>query len=172
VTQPTKRGRAGARIDVFRAYPETSKAIGALHEVIMRRESAFTLGDRELMAAFVSALNGCDFCNGVHAAAAESFGVESGLLEALVQHMESADIPERMKPVLRFVAKLTLEPSRMVPADTDAVLAAGWDDKAVYDAVCVCGFYNFMNRYVDGTGLSADPEELRKMGKQLAAGKG
>jgi len=168
VSQPTSKPRDRSHIDVFREYPETSKAIGALHEVIMRRESAFTPGERELMAAFVSALNGCNFCTGVHGAAAQAFGIETSLLEAIVADIGTANVPEPMKPVLQFVARLTREPSRTGPADTDAMRAAGWDDKAIFDVVCVCSFYNFMNRYVDGTGLSAPPEQLRLMGQQLA----
>lgn len=77
MSDPDSSSRARSRIDVFRNFPETSKAIGALHETIMRRESAFTLGERELMAAFVSVLNGCDFCSGVHGAAPEAFGIDT-----------------------------------------------------------------------------------------------
>jgi uncharacterized peroxidase-related enzyme len=168
VSQPASNPRARSHIDVFREFPETAQAIGALHETIMRRESAFTLGERELMAALVSALNGCNFCSGVHRAAAEAFGIEPALLEAIVADIDTASIPAPMKPVLHFVARLTLEPSRTGRADTDAMRAAGWDDKAIFAVVCVCSFYNFMNRYVDGTGLSAAPEQLRVMGQQLA----
>jgi AhpD family alkylhydroperoxidase len=32
----------------------------------MREESFFTPAQRELMAAFVSALNGCDYCQDCH----------------------------------------------------------------------------------------------------------
>ena len=162
--------RAASLIDVFRAYPEISKSLGELHQEIMRRESAFTKGERELMASFVSALNGCKFCVGIHEATAEAFGIEPGLLSALVKDIDSAEVTQRMKPVLRFIAKLTLEPSKIVQTDTDAIFTEGWDDKAIFDAVCVCSFYSFMNRYVDGTGLEAAPEKLRWMGEQLAAG--
>lgn len=160
---------AKSLVDVFRAFPETSHAIGALHHEIMRRDSPFSTGERELMAALVSALNGCTYCTGIHESAAEAFGVEPGLLADLIADIDAADVDERLKPVLHFVAKLTLHPSLMVVKDTQAVLAAGWDEKAVYDAVCVCAFYSFMNRYVDGTGLEANEEELRRMGRQLAA---
>jgi uncharacterized peroxidase-related enzyme len=168
MNEPTTVPRARSLVDVFREYPETSRAIAGLHQVIMRDESAFSKGERELMASLTSALNGCTFCTGIHESAAEAFGVEPGLLAQLLDEVATADVDERLKPVLRFVAKLTLQPARMTPADTEAVLAAGWDDKALYDAACVCAFYSFMNRYVDGTGLEAAPEELRKMGRQLA----
>lgn len=155
-------------VDVFRVFPETSRAIGALHLEIMRRESAFTKGERELMAAFVSALNGCEYCSGIHESAAEAFGVEAGLLAGLVENIETANIDDRLKPVMHFVSKLALRPSRVVEKDQQAVFAAGWDEKALFDAVCVCAFYSFMNRYVDGTGLASAPEELRRMGRQIA----
>ena len=156
-------------VDVFREFPETSSAIGALHRQIMRRESAFSEGERELMAALVSALNGCSYCTGIHESAAEAFGIEPGLLAELIEDIDTAGVDDRLKPVLHYVAKLALQPSRMLDKDTQAVFAAGWDEKALFDAVCVCSFYSFMNRYVDGTGLESAPEELRRMGRQIAA---
>jgi len=160
---------ATSLVDVFRAFPETSSAIGALHREIMRRESAFSEGERELMAALVSALNGCTYCAGIHESAADAFGIEPGLLAELLEDIDTAGVDDRLKPVLHFVAKLTLQPSRMMDKDSQAVLAAGWDEKALFDAVCVCSFYSFMNRYVDGTGLESGPDELRRMGRQIAA---
>jgi len=160
---------ATSLVDVFRTFPETSDAIGALHSEIMRRESAFSEGERELMAALVSALNGCTYCAGIHESAADAFGIESGLLAELLEDIDTAGVADRLKPVLHFVARLTLQPSRMMDKDSQAVFAAGWDEKALFDAVCVCAFYSFMNRYVDGTGLESAPDELRRMGRQIAA---
>jgi len=160
---------ATSLVDVFRAFPETSDAIGALHREIMRRESAFSEGERELMAALVSALNGCTYCAGIHESAADAFGIEPGLLAELLEDIDTAGVDDRLKPVLHFVARLTLQPSRMMDKDSQAVFAAGWDEKALFDAVCVCAFYSFMNRYVDGTGLESAPDELRRMGRQIAA---
>ena len=169
MSQSSTVPRATSLVDVFRKYPDTSRALGALHHEIMRRESAFTEGERELMASLVSALNGCGFCTGIHESAAEAFGIEPGLLAAVIEDTDTADVDERLKPVLKFVAKLALQPARMVDEDTHAMLDAGWDDKAVFDAICVCAFYSFMNRYVDGTGLESAPDELQKMGRQLAS---
>ena len=121
------------------------------------------------MASLVSALNGCRYCTGIHEATAEAFGIEPGLLAELVEDIDTAKVDERLRPVMRFVAKLALEPSKMLPDDTQAMLDAGWDGRAVFDAVCVCAFYSFMNRYVDGTGLESSPDALREMGRQLAA---
>ena len=169
MTTESEPQRVAKRLDVFRDVPAVSGAIGALHHEIMRTASAFSEGERELMASLVSALNVCTYCVGIHESAAEAFGVEPGLLAQLLDDIDTAAIDPRLKPVMHFVAKLTREPARMNDADTAAVLAAGWDERALYDAVCVCALYSFMNRYVDGTGLESDPVSLRRMGEQLAA---
>ena len=41
---------------------------------IMRGNSEFSIADRELMAAYVSGLNACSFCYGVHNEVASRFG--------------------------------------------------------------------------------------------------
>jgi alkylhydroperoxidase family enzyme len=42
-------------------------------------------------------------------------------------------------------------------ADVDRVLAEGWSQEAVYDAVTVCALFNFYNAWIDGTGVSDMP---------------
>jgi len=154
-------------VELFTTYPDVAQPLGGLHQAIMRSASMFSEGERELMASLVSALNACDFCVGVHEAAAEGFGVEPGLLKSLLDDIDSAAVSDKLKPVLKYVAKLTRDPARIVIADTDAIRAAGWDDDAIHNAVCVVAFYSFMNRYVDGIGLEAKADELRWMGEQL-----
>ena len=142
-----------ALLDVFRAYPGTAKPLLDFHEALLRQESSLSVAERELIAAFVSGLNACSYCHGIHTATAEAFGVEEGLLAELLKDVDRAPVDEKMKPILRYVQKLTLTPSRMTPADADAIYAVGWDDRALHDAVVVCGLFNLMNRMADGLGI-------------------
>jgi hypothetical protein len=47
------------------------------------------------------------------------------------------------------------------------VYDAGWDERAVYDAVAVCALFNFMNRYVEGLGVTAGPELTARSARRL-----
>lgn len=154
-------------LQVFRAHPEASRPLLDYHELVMRRPSPFTEGERELIAAYVSGVNSCGYCHGVHTKTAEAFGIEPGLLEAALADLDSAPVAEKLRPVLRYVGKLTSTPSRMTQADADAVYAAGWSEQALYDAVLVCALFNFMNRIVDGLGISADEAYYTKSGHRL-----
>jgi hypothetical protein len=53
------------------------------------------------------------------------------------------------------VKKLTEQPASIVQTDIDTVLAAGWDESALGDAIAVCAFFNMANRLADGHGLKA-----------------
>lgn len=156
-----------ALLQVFQAYPEPTKPLLLLHEQIMRAPSPFSAAERELIAAYVSGLNGCSYCHGVHTATAEAFGVEPDVLAGALADLDTAPVDERMKPVLRYLAKLTRTPARMTLADADEVFAAGWDDHALHNAVSVCALFNFMNRLVDGLGVQADASYHRTSGVRL-----
>lgn len=154
-------------LQVFRAYPDTARPLLDYHELVMRGPSPFTVAERELIAAYVSGVNECGYCHGVHTATAEAFGIPEGLLEALLADLDTAPVDERIRAVLRYVGKLTTAPARLTDEDAAAVLAAGWDERALHDAVIVCALFNFMNRMVNGLGIKADESYFALSGKRL-----
>ena len=46
--------------------PETAGPLNALAEVLLRDDNTLSRGDRELIAAYVSSLNDCFFCETSH----------------------------------------------------------------------------------------------------------
>ncbi len=148
----------------------TQRPIMLFHQALLRGDSQFSVKERELMAAYVSGLNACQYCYGAHSAVAELYGVPTQLLTDLVANAETADVDDKLKPVLAFLRKLTLTPTRMTQADADAVFAAGWSEQALYDAVQVCCLYNFMNRFVEGLGLTVVPDQFGMEGKMIVDG--
>lgn len=152
---------------IFQQYPEVAHPLLDLHERIMRDTSPFSVAERELIAAYVSSINECQYCHGVHAVVAESFGVPRDVLDSVLRDIDTARVDEHMKPVLRYVDKLTRTPAAIGDGDANAVYAAGWDDRAVHDAVMVCGVFNLMNRMVSGLGVHTDPEYFVTSGRRL-----
>lgn len=155
-------------LDVFKAFPDTARPLIEYHEVLMRGPSPLSVAQRELIAAYVSGLNACAYCHGVHQATAEAFGVPEGLLAALLHDLDRAPVEESVRPVLHYVRKLTLTPNRIGQGDADAVFAAGWSDHALHDAACVCGLFSLMNRMVSGLGVEAGAAYQKLAGSRLA----
>ena len=154
---------------VMRRYPQMAMPMMEFSESILRTgECAFSHEQRELIAAFASGLNNCTYCYNTHKATAEAVGVEEGLLDSMVDDLDGADIDEKMKPVLRFVRKLTLTPSKMTQADADAIFDAGWDEDCFHYADMICAMFNMMNRIMDGYGVKNTAEFRLDRGRKLA----
>ena len=154
---------------VMRRYPDQAIPMMQYSEAILRGgDCALTNEQRELIGAYTSGLNNCTFCYNTHKATAEAFGVEEGLLDALVNDLESAPVDDKMKALLMYVRKLTTEPSRMVQADADAVFDAGWDEDCFHYTVMICAMFNMMNRIMDGYGVENTAEFRIERGRMLA----
>jgi uncharacterized peroxidase-related enzyme len=143
--------------DVFRAYPIGARELLAYHDALLRGDSPLSVAERELIAAFVSGLNACAFCLGAHRIIAATFGIAESTVEALLADVGQAPVDERLKPLLRYVAKLTAAPATATAKDREAVFAAGWSERALHDAVATCALFNFMNRLVEGMGVKTSP---------------
>ena len=144
---------------VFRRFPHTVAPLLEYHDRLLRGDSPLSVAERELIAAYVSALNACTFCTGAHRAYAEVFGIAPALIDALIADVATAPVDERLRPLLAYVAKLNTLPSRLVQADARAVYEAGWSEAALYEAVQVCALFNMMNRIIEGTGVNFDYAE-------------
>jgi len=142
---------------VFKRFPATVAPLLEYHDRILRDPSPLTVAERELIAAYVSGLNACTYCHGSHILAASAFGIDENLFEGMMNDLESCAIQAKLKPLLAYVRKLTLTPSKIIEADAAAVYAVGWDEQALFDAISVCGLFNLMNRIVEGTGTRVDP---------------
>lgn len=157
-------------LNVFKTFPETNRPLLEFHEALLRGPSPFTEAERELIAAYVSGLNGCRYCHGVHTATAERLGIPSGAIAALLAGDAAAAISDKMRPVLDLAARLTERADGVTKLEIDAVSAAGWNETAVYHAVAVTALFNYMNRLVEGLGIELNPAYVQTAAKRLAEG--
>lgn len=155
--------------DMLMRFPEKGAMLMSLAEQCLRGTSELTDAEREVLFAYGSAVNGCDFCHVSHKYTAAELGVDEAVWDGLLTDIDTAPIDDRLRPLVRYVDKLTRTPSAMTGADVDAVLAAGWSEDALFDAICICGFNNLMNRVVDAVGLVGTEEEHRESGARLSS---
>jgi uncharacterized peroxidase-related enzyme len=154
--------------DILKMSPEAGVALLEMHEAIMRAPSALTPGQRELIAAYVSGLNRCQYCHGVHAETAKAYeDIPRQAVDRMLADLETAGFDEKIKPILRLARKLTQAPAEVSEADTQAVLEAGWGEKALHDAIMVVCCFNFMNRLLEGHGVHGHDALFKERGPML-----
>ena len=94
------------------------------------------------------------------------------LVEGILRDLESSDLSEREKVLLRFVDKVNHQSPQITAADMEPLHAAGYDDEAIYYAITVCALFNFYNRWIDASGVHALSDEAHRMGGKRSAGMG
>ncbi len=153
--------------EVFSKYPEIYGLWAEMSQVVMNGPSPLTPGEREMIAAYVVGVAGCRYSYVAHTEVAYSWGIEDGLIDKLLDDLEAAPIADKFKPLLSFAKTLTLTPNRMTQADADAVFAAGWDEKALHDAILITARMCFMARLVEGYGFAPmDQATARRRARQ------
>src|ERR1700733_7629902 len=75
----------------------------------MRGPSAWSVGDRELMAAFVAKNNQCQFCVNAHSAVAQEAYRDGNTVSAVMSDVKTAAIGEPLRATLLMLEKLTRE---------------------------------------------------------------
>jgi uncharacterized peroxidase-related enzyme len=142
---------------------------GPLTHEAMRGPSAWSIGDRELMAAFVSKVNECPFCVTAHSATSSLWYDDDAKVAATLTDLETAPIEEPLRATLRMLAKLTREHS----IDTDdirAVLAEGVSAQQIQDALAVCLAFNITDRLANAFDFHvASPAAMTAGAKYLLA---
>jgi uncharacterized peroxidase-related enzyme len=151
--------------DLRQTYADLLEKLRPYGHRLMRGPSPLTPGQRE--PAFVSGVNSCRYCHGAHFLVARAFGVDEAVLAASLDDIAVAPVDPRLKPIMRYVRKLTETPSRMTAAAAAAVYDAGWGDEALLHAIAVCAYFNNMNRLVEGAGIVGTVEEYAVAAQRL-----
>jgi uncharacterized peroxidase-related enzyme len=128
-----------------------ARAKAFTHEA-MRGPSAWSVGDRELMAAYVSKVNESAFCVGAHTATASRAYQDRGRVAAVLDDLESAPVEEPLRATLRMLGKLTAE-GNLSAGDVRGVLAVGVSPRQIQDALAVCAAFNTTGRLADAFGF-------------------
>lgn len=118
---------------------------GALTNEAMRGPSAWSVGERELMAAYVSEVNRCPFCVAAHTATSNLCFGDHATAAATLADLETAPITEPLRATLRLLGKLTREHS-VDAEDVRAVLATGVTAEQLKDALAVSLVFNITDR--------------------------
>jgi len=145
--------------------------MSAVTQEVMRGPSAWSIGDRELMAAFIAKANQCEFCIKAHSAVAQRAYGDVNQVSAVLSDLDAATIGEPLRATLFMLGKLTRQ-NRVDADDMRTVLAAGASREQVEDALAVCFSFNVMGRLADAFDFSVPGPEAFKAGAKYLLARG
>ena len=156
------RAPAGTVDNVMRVHslrPSTMTGHHALYMSALHDEANVLPGwFLETVASYVSILNRCHYSLTNHWSNARHLVADEGRAEAIRNALD-ADAPERAfegkeLAMLRYARKLTISPGAMVETDVQAMRDEGAEDGEILEVNQVCGYFNYVNRLLNGLGVT------------------
>lgn len=136
--------------------PETAGPLNDLAETLLRNDNTLTPGERELIAAFVSARNDCFFCQNSHGGYAQHFlQCNTELIDSVKADHLSADISDKLRALLTIAESVTRGGKYVTEEQVQKAHNAGATDREIHDTVLIAAAFCMFNRYVDGLGTWA-----------------
>lgn len=149
---------------------KTGKPLNDFANTLLTTDEGLSRAERELIGAYVSHLNDCQFCQNFHGAVASHFLGEEDTVTAVKDNLRSAPISEKLRALL-FIAFSVQKGGRHVT--TYQIAAArenGATDQEIHDTVLIAAAFCMFNRYVDGlaTWSPSEPEYYRYRAAMVA----
>jgi uncharacterized peroxidase-related enzyme len=119
---------------------------------------------QEVVSSYVSVLNACPYSYANHwSNAAHLIGDpdRAAAIEAALQARRPGDVfTGRELALLVYTEKLTRHPADMVQSDVQALRDAGLDDGEILEANQIIGYFNYVNRLLNGLGVTTDGDTV------------
>lgn len=162
-------------VSLFFFDKQVAKDLSKMAQDMMRRtpggvgahRRTLTPGDRELIAAYVSKGNECQFCYRSHKACAQEMN-NASMVNQVVENHDFRNISPKMAALLDLAEGVRSLNRAKLPELVNA--AKQWEatDQDIHDTVFISAFFNMCNRYVDGLGTTFEPGQEIEGGKGLA----
>jgi uncharacterized peroxidase-related enzyme len=155
------REKLGMVPNVLTAYAfdiDKLNAFTAMYNDLMLAESGLSKLEREMIAVVVSSINRCWYCQVAHGAAVRQLSGKPELGEAMVMNWRMAALSKREHAMLTFAEKVAKASAEVEEADREALRAAGFSDRDIWDIASVVGFFSMSNRVASATGMQPNPE--------------
>lgn len=149
-------------LQCFATHPPLLEHIMGLAKSMLFVDGALDRTHKEMISAFVSSTNHCNYCADSHAFFFRMQGGTAGTLNAVLAcDLQSSAITPKQRALLQFVRKVTEASQTITPADVDTMRAAGWTDLQIAETVHMTALFACFNRVVNAFGLPS--QELLKL---------
>ena len=116
-------------------------------ESLMRQETIFPTHVKEMIFAYISGLNGCNYCKNIHAEISKKILRDNNNTNFLID-IEQSEIEEKYKPILKLSHKVNEDIHSISEDDVEAILQYGFEEKVISEIISICSAAQFMNTVV------------------------
>ena len=161
----TPHGTVDNVMRVHSHRPNTMNGHVVLYRAVLH-DSANSLPTwlQETIGSYVSALNDCDYSYANHwKNAAHLIGDKERAIavEAALKKRRPEDVFDGAElALLQYAERLTLSPGTMQQSDVRVLQDAGLDDGQILEANQIIGYFNYVNRCLNGLGVTTQGDVI------------
>jgi uncharacterized peroxidase-related enzyme len=161
----TPHGTVDNVMRVHSLRPNTMRGHMVLYQAALHDgENTLPTWLQETISSYVSILNNCNYsldnhwANARHLIANEPRAIE--IERALKGRRPQDAFSGAELALLNYAEKLTLMPSEIIKSDVDNLKAEGVDDGQILEANQIISYFNYVNRSLNGLGVSSDGDTI------------
>lgn len=155
-----KRRKISNIMKIHSLNTEVMKNHMNLYLSIMFGKSDLKREEREMIAVVVSIINKCDYCIKHHKEALQFYWNKEKVRD-LIKDYKSLVLSNRLKMIINYVEKLTINPYEINKKDIDILKEIGLSDRNILDINLIASYFNFVNRIALGLGVKFSNDEIR-----------
>lgn len=151
--------------------PQIADTMKTLMSVMMRSDVGLSMGERELIATYVSSLNDCYNCHQIHGEVAQCFFEDlPDLIEKVKFDFQNAKLSDRQKAILGIAGNVQKNGKPVTDEQISDAKSLGITDLEIHDTVLISAMFCLFNKYIDGLGIISQdtPETFRERAKMIA----
>ena len=157
----TPHGTVDNVMRVHSLRPNTMKGHVILYRAALHDDAnTLPMWLQEVIGSYVSLLNDCDYSYANHWANAKHLmgdDAKADAAESALKNRKPEDAFDgKTLALLRYAQKLTLTPGEMARDDVNALTEAGVDDGEILEANQIIGYFNYVNRCLNGLGVTTE----------------
>ena len=157
----TPHGTVDNVMRVHSLRPNTMKGHVILYRAALHDDAnTLPMWLQEVIGSYVSLLNDCDYSYANHWANAKHLmgdDAKADAAETALKERKPEDAFDgKTLALLRYAQKLTLAPGEMARNDVTALTEAGVDDGEILEANQIIGYFNYVNRCLNGLGVTTE----------------
>jgi len=143
----------------------------ALAQTVLRGPSPLSIAERELIGAWVSVGNHCEYCSRTHGEAARVLLGDNGFwADEVFEGTIPPSASELLKGLLALAEQVRQGNSRGDEVLITRLKGLGADDQMIHDTVLIASSFCLFNRYVDGLATTRPATlDYPVIGRRLAA---
>ncbi len=149
-----KTGDLGEIFQLLALNDDVFFATDTMASSYLLKQTLLPYSTKQRIAILVSLENGCKMCVGVHKQLARVLGMDEAQIEEISSGVDNLSCSDEEKSLLHFCIRASKKDNyKILKEDIEQIKEQGYSEKEIFEAVCVVGYFNYINTLSNTFGL-------------------